>query len=915
MHALRRHRMRHRVVLVAAAIVANVVGFGAAAPVPMHMLAAAPNSGLPTPPATEKHPKLDSQLVAVASATGTKGVVDGLRVAAEHRLAISGVSVQVVVRASGNRSAARDAIQTAGGRVEAEYADLVQAFVPVSALRKLAELSTVGYVGQPSLPVADSLTDEAVAATNAGAWQSAGLSGAGVKVGIIDLGFIGYAAAQASGDLPASLTTADFGCGGVATTTDHGSAVAEIVHKMAPAAQLYLICIASLVNLGQAKDYAIAQGIKIVNHSVGWFNTSRGDGTGAAGTPDAIVADARANGILWVNAAGNEAQQHWSGTFGDTDANRWHEFAPGDELDQLSISAGSGVCIYLKWDDWPATAQDFDLYLFRLADLSASVANSTNSQVGSQAPTEQLCYTNTTGVSQPFGIAIRDFNATATPRFDFFIYGAATLQYVVAAGSVVEPASSPNTMAAGAICWQNDALQSYSSQGPTIDGRVKPDIAGQDATSSSIYGSASGCTGGFTGTSAGAPHVTGAAALVAQANPTFTPVQIQSFLESRAVDLGTPGEDNLYGSGKLWLGAALPDASGASYVPLAPARLLDSRFGNGLSGKFSAGVPRTFQVAGRGGVPANAVAVTGNLTATNQTAAGYVFLGPDPTPAPTSSTLNFPLADNRANGVTLALGAGGTLSATLAPSGTTDLVFDVTGYFVPDASGASYVPLAPARLLDSRFGNGLSGQFSAGVPRTFQVAGRGGVPANAVAVTGNLTATNQTAAGYVFLGPDPTPAPTSSTLNFPLADNRANGVTLALGAGGTLSATLAPSGTTDLVFDVTGYFVPDASGASYVPLAPARLLDSRFGNGLSGQFSAGVPRTFQVAGRGGVPANAVAVTGNLTATNQTAAGYVFLGPDPTPAPTSSTLNFPLADNRANGVTLALGAGGTLSATL
>ncbi len=85
------------------------------------------------------------------------------------------------------------------------------------------------------------------------------------------------------------------------------------------------------------------------------------------------------------------------------------------------------------------------------------------------------------------------------------------------------------------------------------------------------------------------------------------------------------------------------------------------------------------------------------------------------------------------------------------------------------------------------------------------------MPAEAVAVTGNLTVTSQTAAGYVFLGPDPTPTPSSSTLNFPLGDSRANGVTVALGAGGSLSATyLAPAGkSTDLIFDVTGYFVPE----------------------------------------------------------------------------------------------------------
>ncbi len=124
------------------------------------------------------------------------------------------------------------------------------------------------------------------------------------------------------------------------------------------------------------------------------------------------------------------------------------------------------------------------------------------------------------------------------------------------------------------------------------------------------------------------------------------------------------------------------------------------------------------------------------------------------------------------------------------------------------AIGATFVPLTPARLLDTRIGNGLSGPFSAGTPRTFEVAGRGGVPLNATGVTGNLTVTNQTAPGWAFLGPDPLANPPSSTLNFPVGDTRANGVTVALSLTGTLSATNGYSGTTDLIFDVTGYFVP-----------------------------------------------------------------------------------------------------------
>jgi len=121
--------------------------------------------------------------------------------------------------------------------------------------------------------------------------------------------------------------------------------------------------------------------------------------------------------------------------------------------------------------------------------------------------------------------------------------------------------------------------------------------------------------------------------------------------------------------------------------------------------------------------------------------------------------------------------------------------------------GASYFALPPARLLDTRVGNGLAGVFSANAPRTFLVAGRGGVPVGAVAVTGNLTITNASREGYVALTPTPTSSASTSTLNFPTGDTRANGVSIALGPGGNLSAVYAAPGgsTVHIIFDVTGY--------------------------------------------------------------------------------------------------------------
>jgi hypothetical protein len=97
------------------------------------------------------------------------------------------------------------------------------------------------------------------------------IRGAGVSVAIIDLGFAGYAVRQASGDLPYTVITQDY-CGGYFATppslggTSHGTAVAEIVYKMAPRAQLYLLCRrtisrSSITRLaGSADEVAVAEG-------------------------------------------------------------------------------------------------------------------------------------------------------------------------------------------------------------------------------------------------------------------------------------------------------------------------------------------------------------------------------------------------------------------------------------------------------------------------------------------------------------------------------------------------------------------------------------------------------------------------------------------------------------------------------
>ncbi len=357
--------------------------------------------------------------------------------------------------------------------------------------------------------------------------------------------------------------------------------------------------------------------------------------------------------------------------------------------------------------------------------------------------------------------------------------------------------------------------------------------------------------------------------------------------------------------------------AGTTYVPIAAVRVLDTRHNVGLNGAFTANTSRTWPVAGVGGIDPDAVAVTGNLTVTGQTAAGFVAVTVNPTTNPPSSTINFPLGQTRANNVTIPLSATGTLSAVYkgASGKKTGLVFDVTGYFLADDSGATFSTVGPVRALDTRHGVGLSGPFSANVARTLVIGGSTpGIPTTAIAITGNLTVVSPTKAGYAAVTKDLTNTPSTSTINFPAAVTRANGVFAPLDASHALSIVYkaAAGGKANILLDITGYFEPGTAGLRFVPMAPSRIMDSRSSavlSGIHGTFSSGSPKTLPIAGHWGVPATAHAVIGNLTVTGQTAGGFVSATPFATTNPPTSTINFVKGDTMANGIVAPLNPSG------
>ena len=523
---------------------------------------------------TDHNPRLDGSLEALLGAVeatvGTMAASAIAQLPAAAQMALTGLAGLYGVPFSTSTSTVTVVLEPTGGKTSSANVAALSALgvsqsaidtsttaikitVPISQLRTLvAQLSGISFIRPPYMPYPLAVTGQGVAAIGASAFHAAGYTGSGAKVAVIDLGFAGLSAAQASGDMPYSAIMQDFTGTGISSGISHGTAVAEIAYEIAPAAQLYLIKIGDEVDLDQAVTYCLSNGIDIINHSLGWYNTNFYDGTGTIAD---IAKRAIAGGILWVNAAGNEAESHWEGTFSDGNADTWN-----DQSASLYASSGSQVILYMTWDNWPAASSDYDLYLY---DPSNSlVASSTKNQTGTEEPTESIMTpVPTTGT---YTVRIKGAGSRRLELYSLYH----NLSPALASSSLLAPADVAEVVAVGAIGYAQYTTgpqESYSSQGPTNDGRTKPDLCTPDnvSTGTSPYTT-------FAGTSGAAPHASGAAALLLSREPTLSGSALRSRLLAQTVPMGSA---NVYGQGRLFLSLPANQAPTASftYSPPSPA--------------------------------------------------------------------------------------------------------------------------------------------------------------------------------------------------------------------------------------------------------------------------------------------------------------------------------------------------------
>ncbi len=392
--------------------------------------------------------------------------------------------------------------------------------------------------------------------------------GTGVRVGAISDGIAYAQQSVLTGDLPTysqdpcttppggfygDIQTMSFSRYGIEAGAE-GTALLEIIHDIAPGAKLYFSNFDTSIEFTQAKNWLADQGCDIIVDDYSFFNNGPYDGT----SPVSLVsADLVRRGIAYYTSVGNYAERHYAGYFTDDPLrpNKIHNFVVdptgqtmGDETLEFRASYG-GAAIFLCWyEPFGQSGDDMDLYVLDpdLLDLKNPVAASVDLQLGYDDPVEAVFVPGGT-----FSVVVTRKNADLTPRrFDIFFLGGMMLEHIVPEGSVPNNSDAGGgVISLGAIDVNQPghlAVEYFSSQGPTIDGRIKPEIATFDGVVTTVPGFEA-----FFGTSAAAPHAAGVAALLKQLIPWAGPDALNYYLQAFAEDLAPPGPDNLSGSGRM----------------------------------------------------------------------------------------------------------------------------------------------------------------------------------------------------------------------------------------------------------------------------------------------------------------------------------------------------------------------------
>jgi hypothetical protein len=548
---------------------------------------------------TPAQQKIDSHLVFAAKAANGELVASSVENIANEGGTDLGSSMDVEIHGTVT-SALLDTIASANGVVidRSEPLGIIRASLPLGAIDTVAANADVQSIqSAPQAKTnAGSLTSQGYVTHSANQVFSMGITGAGITVGVLSdsASPASVAVLVASGDLPPNTLVLP-GQQGPSTGADEGAAMMEIVHDLAPGADLVFATaftgVASFANNILALR---AAGAKVIVDDVTYFN----EGAFQDGPIARAVNQVTADGAIYFSSAANSGSLTFgtSGTWeGDflpngppggpiqAGAGTVHNFGSPQLPQNFDVLTGTSNFISLKWSDpLGRSSNDYDLYVL---DSSGSTVKgfSVGAQTGTQDPFEAIarginCGTPAaTGYCPSVGDRIVVVLFAGAPRA-LRVDTTEGLLSINTAGSTYGHNAGLNTVSTAATYWNSARIgtrpfsgpanpnEIFSSDGPrkvffypdgtpftpgnllfgTNGGMTlqKPDIAAADGTSTRTPGFLP-----FFGTSASAPHAAAIAALILSVQPSWTPAQVLEAMQRTALDSMAPGVDRDSGYG------------------------------------------------------------------------------------------------------------------------------------------------------------------------------------------------------------------------------------------------------------------------------------------------------------------------------------------------------------------------------
>ncbi|MBV6626142.1 MAG: S8 family serine peptidase [Rivularia sp. (in: Bacteria)] len=522
-------------------------------------------------------------------------------------LQLNAARTEVIVRiTSSDVEGLLPALEDSGFQVIGSAPDFnfIEGWMPIDLIPNLEELESQGLMGV--LPVYAPITNVGSVTSQADfvhetdrvrASLPTGFDGTGVTIGVLsdsyDTSGNGSAAADiASGDLPANgVTVLQEGRN---NATDEGRAMLQLVHDLAPGADLaFATASFSPANFANNIRALANAGSDIIVDDIAYLTEPFFQDSVVSFAVDDVVTN---NNVAYFSSAGNSGDIAYESTdinFETIGQNLFYDFDPSANVDvtqRITIPFGRQVRLSFQWDDpfFTRNGVDTDLDIFLINPATGNiVAQADNNNIANQTPSEFLVFENNT-FQTDFDVAIRLFDGPEPGRIKYIPFDLSSnpddiyQEFATNSSTIFAHPAATNASAVAAVPYfDQDNPEPFTSVGPTTilfetDGtrkatpevRQTPDIAAIDNTDTTFFGSDIDGNGfpNFSGTSAAAPHAAAVAALVKQANPTFTPQQIYDRLESTAKDIGAPGYDNVTGHGLI-------NAYDAIFGPVVPAPL------------------------------------------------------------------------------------------------------------------------------------------------------------------------------------------------------------------------------------------------------------------------------------------------------------------------------------------------------